>query len=73
MDLPIEFEKRGKNMLFGKTTITFAYKLGLRQMLYENSCTENFTHDGIFVKFRFSKFSQEERVFDDISLDIGSD
>jgi hypothetical protein len=32
-------------MLFGKIVITFAYELRLRQILYENSSTENFTHE----------------------------
>jgi len=56
-------------MLFGKTTITFAYELGLRRFLYENSSTENFA----LAEFRFAKFNQEDRVFGDLSLDIGSD
>ena len=35
MDLLTELEKIGKNMLFGKTTITFAYEFGLRLFLYK--------------------------------------
>ena len=64
-------------MLFGKTTITFAYELRLRRFLYENSSTENFACDadsmGSFAEFRFAKFGQEDRVFGDLSLDVGSD
>jgi hypothetical protein len=35
-------------MLFGKTAITFAYELGLSRILYENSSTENFTHEILY-------------------------
>jgi hypothetical protein len=76
LDLLAEFEKRGKIMLFGKTVITFAYELGLRRFLYENSSTEN-SRPGDdfpwqFAKFRFAKFGQEDRVFSILSLDVGS-
>ena len=64
-------------MLFGKTAITFAYELGLRRFLYENSSTENFAHDetatGSFAEFRFAKFGQQDQFFGDLSLDVGSD
>ena len=64
-------------MLFGKTAITFAYELGLRRFLYENSSTENFARNAdchcSFAEFRFVKFGQENRVFGDLTLDVGSD
>jgi hypothetical protein len=61
-------------MLFGKTAITFAYELGLRRILYENSSTENFTHEiycrGIFAEIRFPKNGLEYGVLGVRSLDV---
>ena len=81
--MPTGLEKTGKNMLFGKTAITFAYELGLRRFLYKNSSTENFTlvaiftaittTSGGFAEFRFVKFGSEDRVFCDSSLDVVND
>ena len=31
------------------------------------------TDNGSFSKFRFVKFGQEDRVFGDLNLDVGSD
>ena len=31
------------------------------------------TPNGSFAEFRFAKFGQEDRVFGDLSLDVGSD
>jgi hypothetical protein len=61
-------------MLFGKTAITFAYELGLRQILYENSSIENFTHEiqpfGVFSEIRFPKNVLEDGVSGAQSLDV---
>ena len=31
------------------------------------------TDHGSFAKFRFAKFGQQDRIFGDLSLDVGSD
>jgi hypothetical protein len=61
-------------MLFCKTAITFAYELRLRQILYENSSTENFTHEiqplRRFLEIGFPKNSLEDRISGVQSLDV---
>ena len=40
-----------KNIVFGKTTITFAYKLRLRRFLYKSSSIENFEYFSVRAQF----------------------
>ena len=65
----------GKSVFYRKIVITFAYELGLRRFLYENSSTENFTCGadsiGSFAKYRFAKFGSKDRVFGVLSSDVG--
>jgi len=64
-----------EKVLFGKTTITFAYDLGLRQTLNENCREKNFTSDshpfGGFAEIRFAKNGREDGVFGVLRLDVG--
>jgi hypothetical protein len=58
-------------MLFSKTAITFAYELGLRQILYENSSKENFTHEIQWLSyFHCPKIHLEHGVSGVRSLDV---
>ena len=55
--------------------MTFAYKLGLRRILYRFVSIEKVRLVSnkmvVFAKFRFAKFGLEDRVFGDLSSDIG--
>ena len=65
-----------EKVLFGKTTITFAYFLGLRRTLNENCREKNFTSDFFtahrgFAEIRFVKNVREDGVFGVLRLDVG--
>ena len=64
-----------KSVFYSKTVITFAYELGLRRILYQFVSTEKVRIGSeqyfVFAIFRFVKFVPEDRVFGDLSSNVG--
>ena len=64
-----------KSVFYRKIVITFAYELRLRRILYQfvsiGKLDLVFNSIAIFAKFRFAKCGLEDRVFGDLSSDVG--